>query len=557
LALDSTNADVYKNKGITLESLGNDEAALEAYQQAKALNPKDAELVHYMGIVLTNLNRLNEALEACNEAVALNNGFSEAYYSRGNVFTELGMHESAMRDYGTATELNPYFSKAYKKHGDALLNLNRDADALNSYQKASSLGLNTSQLYTNQAAVLTNLSRYDDALASAEKAIECNSKYSLAWTNRGVAFRHLNRIDEALESFTEALALSPEDPECQFNLGTILQHKGKLNGSLECYNKAISLRPDYQSAHWNKSILLLLRGEYLEGWSLYEWRSRGDDAHVKFPSFSQPSWRGEVDISGKQLLIHSEQGFGDTIQFSRYAQLVLDMGVEVILEVRKPLASLMQTLHPEVSIAVRGEPLPEFDVHCPVMSLPYAFKTTVETVPSSDRYLSADPAKVALWQEKLGETSAKRVGLVWSGSATHKNDHNRSMALSDLLPLLDTPCEWHSLQKEYREGDLAVLEGVPQLHQHQDDLIDFSDTAALIECLDLVITVDTSVAHLAGAMGKPVWILLPTRPDFRWMLDRTDTPWYPSAQLFRQSEAGDWPSLIRRLGECLRVLIEL
>jgi hypothetical protein len=292
--------------------------------------------------------------------------------------------------------------------------------------------------------------------------------------------------------------------------------------------------------------LLLLRGEYLEGWSLYEWRSKGDDAPAKFPSFSQPSWRGEFDISGKRLLIHAEQGFGDLIQFSRYAPMVLSKGAEVILEVPKPLVTVMQTLHPEVSIAVQGEPLPEFDFHCPVMSLPYAFKTTVETVPSSDCYVSADPAKVALWQEKLGATSATRVGLVWSGSATHKNDHNRSIALTDLLPLLDTPCEWHSLQKEYREGDLAVLEGVPQLHQHQDDLIDFSDTAALIECLDLVITVDTSVAHLAGALGKPVWILVPALHDFRWLLDRTDTPWYPSAQLFRQSEAGEWePTILR------------
>jgi len=231
--------------------------------------------------------------------------------------------------------------------------------------------------------------------------------------------------------------------------------------------------------------------------------------------------------------------------------LLLDRCAEVILEVPKPLVSVMQTLHPEVSIAVKGEALPHFDCHCPVMSLPFVLKTTLETVPSSSGYLRSSAEKVQRWADKLGVSRDKRIGVVWSGSATHKNDHNRSIPLLELSPLFDLPYEWHSLQKEYREGDLDLLSELPHVHQHQDSLSDFSDTAALIECLDLVITVDTSVAHIAGALGKPVWILLPYVPDFRWLLDREDSPWYDSARLFRQSDTSGWTGVVQGVSSCL------
>jgi tetratricopeptide (TPR) repeat protein len=506
-------------QGLIAHQLNKLDEAKALYEQVLAKDSTNASALELLGLVHFSLCNYEQSLVYYLEAIQQNPTNPEVHHNIGNVLAELGRLEEAVFSFDTCLALDPNNSAVHRNKGIALFQLDRLDHALESYDQALALGLTEAPVYKDRGVILSKLDRQEEALAN----------YAIAEGQGSLCAQGYH------------------------NLGGVLGAFGCVDDALASYNKALSLRPDYQSAHWNKSILLLLRGEYLEGWSLYEWRSRGDDALAKFPSFSQPSWRGEGDISGKRLLIHAEQGFGDLIQFSRYAPMVLSKGAEVILEVPKPLVTVMQTLHPEVSIAVQGEPLPEFDVHCPVMSLPYAFKTTVETVPSSDRYLSADPAKVALWREKLDATSAKRVGLVWSGSATHKNDHNRSIALSDLLPLLDTPCEWHSLQKEYREGDLAVLEGVPQLHQHQDDLIDFSDTAALIECLDLVITVDTSVAHLAGAMGKPVWILLPTRPDFRWMLDRTDTPWYPSAQLFRQSEAGDWLPLIKRLADELKI----
>ena len=506
-------------QGLMAHQLNKLDEAKVFYEQVLAKDSTNASALELLGLVHFSLCNYDQSLVYYLEAIQQNPTNPEVHHNIGNVLAELGRLEEAIFSFDTCLALDPNNSAVHRNKGIALFQLDRLEHALESYDQALALGLKEAHVYKDRGVILSKLDRQEEALAN----------YAIAEDQGSLCAQGYH------------------------NLGGVLGTFGCIDDALASYNKAISLRPDYQSAHWNKSILLLLRGEYLEGWSLYEWRSKGDDAPAKFPSFSQPSWRGEFDISGKRLLIHAEQGFGDLIQFSRYAPMVLSKGAEVILEVPKPLVTVMQTLHPEVSIAVQGEPLPEFDFHCPVMSLPYVFKTTVETVPSSDRYLSADPAKVALWQEKLGETSAKRVGLVWSGSATHKNDHNRSISLSDLLPLLDTPCEWHSLQKEYREEDLAVLKGVPQLHQHQDDLIDFSDTAALIECLDLVITVDTSVAHLAGALGKPVWILLPALPDFRWMLDRTDTPWYPSAQLFRQSEAGNWLPLIKRLADELKI----
>jgi len=349
-----------------------------------------------------------------------------------------------------------------------------------------------------------------------------------------------------------ALGLSPDLIPANYNKGAVLHTLGELSAALESYDRVLSLDSLHQSAHWNKALLLLLQGDYAEGWRLYEWRLKAKEAKTKYPTFPQPSWRGEEDISDKRLLIHSEQGLGDVVQFGRFAPLLLARCAEVILEVPKPLVSVMQTLHPEVSIAVKGEALPHFDCHCPVMSLPFVLKTTLETVPSSSGYLRSSAEKVQRWADKLGVSRDKRIGVVWSGSATHKNDHNRSIPLLELSPLFDLPYEWHSLQKEYREGDLDLLSELPHVHQHQDSLSDFSDTAALIECLDLVITVDTSVAHIAGALGKPVWILLPYVPDFRWLLDREDSPWYDSARLFRQSDTSDFSEVIENVKSFLQ-----
>jgi hypothetical protein len=297
----------------------------------------------------------------------------------------------------------------------------------------------------------------------------------------------------------------------------------------------------------------LLRGEFAAGWALYEWRWKSQvlkqDA-ARRPS--EPLWLGDAPVAGKTILVHPEQGFGDFIQFCRYVPQLEAMGARVILEVHAALMPVVATLATTATLVTKGrDALPPFDLHCPVLSLPHAFATTPETVPSTVPYLAADAEKIAAWESRLGEKIVPRIGLAWSGSPTHTNDHARSIPLALLEPLLALPIEFHSLQKEFRAADQAVLQGLAMLHTHAAQLADFSDTAALVATLDLVITVDTSVAHLAGAMGRPVWLLLPQIPDYRWMLERSDTPWYPTMRLFRQHKRGDWAGVIAEVAVAL------
>jgi hypothetical protein len=298
--------------------------------------------------------------------------------------------------------------------------------------------------------------------------------------------------------------------------------------------------------------LMLLTGNYREGWLLYESRLDQDNQKANYYTFPQLSWRGQESIADQTLLIYGEQGFGDIVQFVRYLKEVHALGIKIVLKIPKSLTSFISTLNVPMTIVEKGQVLPHFDAYCPLLSLPYVFKTTAETIPASIPYLFSEEQKVDEWKIRLGKQTKKRIGLVWSGSVVHKNDQNRSIPMNKFTELLKLHVEWHSLQKEYRDEDQDFLRIHSCMVQHQNDLLDFSDTAALIECMDLVLTVDTSVAHVAGSMGKPVWILLPFMPDFRWMLDRKDCPWYPSARLFRQDESRSWSSVLSQVAKDLR-----
>lgn len=363
---------------------------------------------------------------------------------------------------------------------------------------------------------------------------------------RSIILHKASASHDALAGMAAAINLEPTSERLNNN-GIICYEIRDYDAALESYDEALALDPDSVDVNWNKSLLLLLQGNYEEGWPLYEWRLKREDTLQEYPQFAQPSWRGETDLRGQRLLVHLEQGLGDMVQFCRYIPILVDKGIEVILQVQTSLLPLIASLESDVTLVSQDDPLPDFDAYCPLMSLPYALGTTLETIPSSDSYLSPCPEKVAEWREKLGSADALRVGLAWSGRKEHKNDHNRSMALANLLPVLDVPVEWHSIQKDYRSVDLDVLKTLPQLYQHQRDLNDFSDTAALLANLDLVITVDTSVAHVAAALGKPTWLLLPYLSDFRWLMDRVDTPWYPSMRLYRQDQPNDWTPVLQRI----------
>ena len=335
------------------------------------------------------------------------------------------------------------------------------------------------------------------------------------------------------------------------NRGGALKELKRFDDALASHDEALRIKPEYIGATWNKSLLLILTGNYLDGWMLHEARLEKEDTRKNYPKYPQLSWRGQEDIKGKKLLIHSEQGLGDSIQFIRYLEQIHQLGAEIILEVPKALATLASTIKIPITVVEKGSRLPEFDAYCPLLSLPYVFKTTVDTIPSGVPYLYANKQKVFEWNSRLGVKTRKRIGLVWSGSAGLKNDRHRSIPLEIFADLLKLPIEWHSLQKEYRTEDKSFLDNHPEVGQHQEELGDFAETAALIECMDLVISVDTSVAHLAGALGKTTWILLPYMPDCRWMLDREECPWYPTAKLLRQDEERDWKKVILELSKDL------
>jgi hypothetical protein len=391
-------------------------------------------------------------------------------------------------------------------------------------------------------------------LVSYEKAIGLRPDYPEAYNNRGGSLKGLGRLDEALLNYDGAIRVKPDYADAFHNRGIVLQELDRFDEALMSYGKAIGIRPDYAEAFRNKGLLQLLLGDFLNGWRAYEWRWRCKDRFRARRDFEQPLWLGEESLSGKTILLHSEQGLGDAIQFCRYIPLVAALGATVVFELPGSLVGLLRGVEGVDRFVVLGEVLPEVDFHCPLMSLPLAFGTTLGSIPLPARGIDADAGNTAFWSGRLGEKTRPRIGVVWSGNSQHANDHNRSVSLPKLLSHLPAGYEYVSLQREVRESDQSVLDSSFQIRHFGYELEDFTDTAALCGLMDLVISVDTSVAHLSATMARPTWILLPYLPDWRWLLGRQDSPWYPSARLFRQACAGDWGSVLSELGHELTLL---
>lgn len=551
IGINPKNALALNNLGNALKDQRDFSKALDCFEKALALDQGYADAHYNKGIVLQFIEKLDDAVTSFDSAIALNPGYTEAYYNRGVALQALQRFDEAVASYEHAVALNSSHADAFNNCGVALQALKKYDAALSNYQKAIALRSNYVDAHYNLGHLLQDLRRFDEALDSYEKAIELKTDYVDAHYNRGLVFQELRRFDEALDSYEKAIALSHDYVDAHYNRGLLLKDLWRFDEALIGYEQALALKPNYAEVSWNKSLLLLLMGQYAEGWELYESRIRHKDFEQNYYNFPQPAWRGEDNLRGKKILIYAEQGYGDVIQFCRYLPHIEALGAEIIFEAPQSLIPLILTLGCDMHIVAKDQPLPDFDLHCPIMSLPYAFKTKIETIPSATAYLSADEDKVSNWRVKLGAKKAIRVGLVWSGAAGHKNDHNRSIGLAQLSLITGLPVEWHSLQKEYRPHDLEVLNQNPQIQQHQEGLNDFSDTAALIDSMDLIITVDTSVAHVAGALGKPVWILLPNVPDYRWMVGSEDSPWYQAAKLYRQPALGDWQTVIQSVQTAL------
>jgi tetratricopeptide (TPR) repeat protein len=489
---------------------------------------------------------LGKALAFYDQAIDIDLNYATAHFNKGIALRQLGRYDEELTAFDQALAINPAYAEAHFNRGFALQELGRYNEALAAWDQALAINTAYTAARFNKGIALQKLGRSNEALTAFDQTLAINPAYAEAHFNRGFALQELRRYEEALTAFDQALAINPAYAEAHYNRGVILQELRIYEEALSSYNHAIAINPNFALSQWNKSLLLLLRGDYEEGWRLYEWRHEVIKPLVH--RFAKPLWLGDAEVMGKTILLYQEQGYGDTIQMLRYIPLLAECDARVIISAPGPLVHLASTLPGVAGILGKGEPLPEFDLHCPFMSLPLAFKTTLETIPVAVPYLKTPENKVAWWQSRLGEKTCSRIGLVWSGVSGYGNDHRRSIALETLLPLLDRNAEFHSLQIEYRDADRKLLEILKdRLRDHSKEIVDFGDTAALIEEMDLVISVDTSVAHLAGALGKPVWILLPYAPDFRWLIDRDDSPWYPTARIFRQPVFDAWGRVVEKV----------
>jgi tetratricopeptide (TPR) repeat protein len=536
--------EAFFNRGVVLAELGRPGEAVASYQRAISLKPRYPEACYNLGVALRACGRPEEALASFDRVIELDGGLPFPHNNRGQTLAELGRFAEAVASYDRAIALNPGDADLHHNRAIALERQGAPADALASYERAIAMRPGQAVFHDGRGSALFTLGRHGEALASYERAMALTPALARAHNGRGIVLTRLGRPGAALESFDTAVGLAPDDAELHNNRAVALRDLDRHDEALAAFDRAVALDPAFSEAVLNRADLLLLLGRFDLGWREYE-RRRSRWTSAQRALGEERRWLGDADLAGKRLFVHHEQGLGDTIQFCRYLRMAQDQGAQTILSAQRPLRPLLRQLG--VPILDEGEPPPDFDFQCSLLSLPLAFRTTLETIPAATPYLFADEERRRRFVAKLGARGKPRVGLAWSGNPTHKNDHNRSVAFARLAPLLSPTFDWVCLQDEIRPEDAQAFAAGGKVAFHGDALRDFADTAGLIDLMDLVITVDTSIAHLAGAMGKPVWILLPFKPDWRWMLGRTDTPWYPSARLFRQPAIGDWESVIGAL----------
>lgn len=497
-----------------------------------------------------NAGRLNEAEVLYRQVLGAAPDHPEALNWLGAIALQCGALDPARQLISRAIEVAPNYAEAYCNLGDVLATAGDMQGAADAYQKAIDLRPNFVEAVNNLGTVLADLGRVDEAMAAYRKARELQPGSPQPWCNISQALLGMHRTDEALAAARESLARDDRFADAHNNLGAGMLQKGEVDGALRSFRHAAALKNDFPLAHANLAMVLLLKGQFEEGWREYEWRLRVLNSHKFAADLGKPQWNGEP-LNGRRIFLHAEQGFGDVIHFARYIPMVIARGGRVSVGCHPPLRRLLARMPGVEACIVRGEPLPEFDVHCPFPSLSGVFETTLSTIPANVPYIHADPSLSAFWRNRLGEERRRKIGLVWAGRPEHTNDRNRSIPLETLAPMIrGVDARWMSLQKG--EAGSQLRSNLP-VTDWTGELNDFNDTAALIDNLDLVLTVDTAVAHLAGAMGKPVWVLLPAVPDWRWMLGRKDSPWYPTMRLFRQAKTGNWDDVIQKIAASLSV----
>jgi tetratricopeptide (TPR) repeat protein len=608
IALKPNYCEAYQNLGAALHRQGDLETAIQTYQQALQLKPNQPEVYNSLGNVLQQEGKFEAAIAQHQQAIVLKPHYPEAHHSWANALQQQGKLEAAVAQYQQALALRPDYPEACSNLGNALQEQGKPEEAIAQYQRALELRPDFAEALSNLGAILKDQRQFEQAIAHFERALALRPDYAEVHNNLGNVYQEQGKLEEAIACYRTALSIRPDFSEIHSNLGNMLQfigefeeafdhfqqaiaaqpnnagaynnlgialrNHGQIEASFAAYERAIELNPEFVEARWNKALTQLLSGDLHQGFTGYESRFQWSRFQRQTPgrSYPQPRWDGSP-LNGKTIFLYAEQGMGDTIQFVRYATLLAQRGGTVIVESQPALVDLLQTVPGIRHVLPYGSSPPTFDVHAPLMSLPYILGTTVETIPAQIPYLGGKGTVEEIQGHGDAETrrplktqnsklktqnsslypSPLKVGIVWTGNPENPYNRARTCPLELLLGLASLPgiC-LYSLQKDLLPADLKQLQAHPEVQDLRGDLTDFVTTAKIIEELDLVISVDTAVAHLAGALGKAVWLLLPSTPDWRWLLEREDSPWYPTMCLFRQSSFGDWTGVIGRVREALR-----
>ena len=533
-------------EAVALHRQGRLAEAEKLYARILKAFPDQFDALHLSGLAKLQGGKAGEALRLITAALKIAPQSADAHANLGLVLGALKRPDDALASFDRALALAPDHIEALVNRGNVLLDLGRNEEALACFDRVLAREPRHLPSRVNRGNALLALGRAEEAIGEYDLALAAYPMDARATFNRANALFRAGRYAESLADFDRLLALSPQHAEGAMTRGLALQALGRHADALAGYNQAIALQKDYADAHFNAALARLTLGDYAAGFAEYEWRWKR--AGIARASYGKPLWLGEYPLGRKTILLHAEQGLGDTVQFVRYAPLLARAGATVVLEVQKELRDLLGTLEGVSAIVARGETLPGFDVHCPLGSLPLAFKTGLGAVPAGIPYLHASQDRIAKWRPRLDALPGRRVGLAWAGNPSHINDRNRSIAFSRLAPLLSTPgISFVGLQRDLREGEREQIASSQNMLSLGPEFGDLSDCSGVTSSLDLVISVDTAVAHLAAAMGRPTWLLVPFWPDWRWGLSGETSPWYPQARLFRQAADADWDPVLERI----------
>lgn len=545
-ALSPDDADVHYNLGVIFQELSILSEAEASFRRALQIKADFVEAHSSLGATLQNMGRLDEAEASYRRALQIKPGFTGVHNNLGCVLNDLGRLDEAEASYRQALEIEPDSAEVHNNLGLTLQNMARLDEAEACYRRALQIKPGYAEAHNNLGITLKNLGRLGEAEASYRQALEIRPDYAGALSNLGLTLQNMVRLDEAEACLRRALGIKPDYAEAHNNLGITLCDMGRLGEAEASYRRALQIKPDYADAQLNLSLVLLTLGQFQQGWQGYEMRWKQKEAKCLSETF-YPCWLGKEDIAGKKLLVQFEQGLGDAIQMLRYVPLLEQKNVECWIQVPDSLHRLVARSFPCAKIIGQHTCPKGLDYRIPVMSLPLAMRTFSEqTIPSDTPYLIADNDRVSFWQKKLISTRSKTVGLVWRGNPNQKNNHNRSASLTDLLPLIATreSIQFVTLQKGLTDAERDALNDYDNVRILDAELTDLDETAAVMCNMDIVISVCTGPAHLSGALGTPTWILLCFGADWRWMVDCADSPWYPTARLYRQKSIGNWTGVV-------------